>query len=864
MENKPARPGRTRRERRTSRWVWFAEHVARLCITIGGIGTIIAVAAVGLFLIVVAVPLFQSGQVTSENRANLSWAKSPPIQLGTDEEQNMCWALFADGNIQVVHLADGEIIEQLEMFEGQKVTASSFAPGSGEAAFGFADGSVRLGKVGFSIRFIEKADVPKELADLEVNKSARWKKGVVVRTLANQFRYSELNLELQDPAKGPTRSPVVKLDQSKTTTGVVMAVLTADGKLRLNTVREQRNLLTDEVTLKLSGIELPYTEPPSKGTPSNVFLSAVGDQVYVFWKNGHLQRFDARDRSKPVLAEERNLLEDPTLHVTDIRTLIGKGTFLVGDSSGRIRSWFFTNTPEATTTDGGMVVNAHEFRGYGSAVTAIAVSDRTRTAAAAFADGKVRLMYITSEKQIVEMSTGTGGPASVLGLAPKDDGLVAGAGVGFWRWKLDAMHPEISPATLFSKVWYEGYAKPQHMWQSSGGTDSFEPKFGLMALIFGTLKATFYSLLFGVPLALLAAIYTSEFMHPRAKAVVKPTIELMASLPSVVLGFLAGLVFAQFVEGVVPAVLACIVTVPLAFLGGAYVWQLMPEWLSLPLTRWRFAFILFVLPIGLLSAMVLGPYLEILFFDGNLRAWLDGAGGSSIGGWFFLLLPLSAVACALMMDRYGNPWLRQVTVSWSRSSAARLDLAKFFVALVFTIGLSWIGAQLLNLAGMEARGSIIGPYSQRNALVVGFVMGFAIIPIIYTLAEDALSSVPEHLRAGSLAAGATRWQTAMRIVIPTAMSGLFSAVMIGMGRAVGETMIVLMAAGNTPVMDLNIFNGFRTLSANIAVELPEAVANSTHYRTLFLAALTLFAMTFVLNTIAEAIRQRFRRRAYQL
>jgi phosphate transport system permease protein len=143
-------------------------------------------------------------------------------------------------------------------------------------------------------------------------------------------------------------------------------------------------------------------------------------------------------------------------------------------------------------------------------------------------------------------------------------------------------------------------------------------------------------------------------------------------------------------------------------------------------------------------------------------------------------------------------------------------------------------------------------------------MGFAIIPIIYTIAEDALSTVPEQLRSASLGAGATKWQTAVRIVIPTAMSGLFSALMIGLGRAVGETMIVLMAAGNTPVLEMNLFNGFRTLSANIATELPESVRNSTHYRTLFLAALTLFAMTFAINTFAEIVRLRFRKRAIEL
>ncbi len=106
-------------------------------------------------------------------------------------------------------------------------------------------------------------------------------------------------------------------------------------------------------------------------------------------------------------------------------------------------------------------------------------------------------------------------------------------------------------------------------------------------------------------------------------------------------------------------------------------------------------------------------------------------------------------------------------------------------------------------------------------------MGFAVIPIIFTITEDSLANVPQHLRAGSLALGATRWQTAVRIVLPTASPGIFSAIMIGFGRAVGETMIVLMATGNTPVMDWSIFNGFRALSANIAVELPEAPEGGT-------------------------------------
>jgi phosphate transport system permease protein len=190
--------------------------------------------------------------------------------------------------------------------------------------------------------------------------------------------------------------------------------------------------------------------------------------------------------------------------------------------------------------------------------------------------------------------------------------------------------------------------------------------------------------------------------------------------------------------------------------------------------------------------------------------------------------------------------------------------AKWVALAVTSLIVSWLFASLLTLIGFDPRGGIVDTYAQRNALVVGFIMGFAVIPNIYTLAEDALNSVPAHLRSASLACGATPWQTAMWVILPTAASGVFSASMIGMGRAVGETMIVVMAAGNTPIMEWNIFSGLRTLSANIAIELPEAVKDETNYRVLFLAALTLFVMTFIINTFAELIRQRFRKRAFQL
>ena len=317
--------------------------------------------------------------------------------------------------------------------------------------------------------------------------------------------------------------------------------------------------------------------------------------------------------------------------------------------------------------------------------------------------------------------------------------------------------------------------------KSSSGTDDFEPKFSLSPLAYGTLKGTFYALLLAIPLSLCGAIYTSQFMHPRLRNMVKPSVEVMAALPSVVLGFFAGLWLAPLVADMVPALLLMLIALPLVTLGASFAWRLLP-----------------------------------LGFRSSLKP----------GAELFFLIPL------LMLAIY-------VCVLLDNSLEAAFFAGDFPQWLYDTTGVR---------------------YDPRNSLIVGFAMGFAVIPIIYTICEDAFSNVPQHLISGSLALGATRWQTALRVVLPTASPGVFSAIMIGFGRAVGETMIVLMATGNTPVMDFDPFTGFRALSANIAVEIPEAPHGGTLYRVLFLAALLLFILTFLINTAAEVVRQRLRDR----
>jgi phosphate transport system permease protein len=862
MDAKRPFTGHSRR-RKTSRAVRLGEVLSRLLITIGGIGTILAVALVGCFLLWVVYPLFQGAKVHEAGEFAVKMPAAGPMLTGVDEYQQLGWTILSNGTLQVFRLDTGKVLEQRDLFPGMALTACSAPSRDPEIAFGFKDGTVRMGRVGFATRFLDAEHVPASLRELPVDQLADFEQGLISRTSDGQWRSRKIKVELEEPIKPTEPGAVQLIDLTMRSEGPVVSLITAEGKLRTNSVSKHDNLLTGEVVKELSGGELALPPRAGKGPPDYLLLSGVGDNVYLIWKDGHLVRVSTQDLENPQVVEEMELLGDGTT-VTAVQFLIGKTTLLVGDSSGRIRAWFRVRAEGTATGDGTLLVAGHELTGPSSPVISLATSSRTRMMAAGYGDGRVRLYYVTSEKLLAETWTERDRPVQGLVVAPKDDGLLAQTSSGVWRWQLDPGYPEVTLRSLFRPVWYEGYDKPAHVWQSSSGSDAFEPKLGLWPLVFGTLKATFYCLLLGMPLALLAAVYTSEFLQPRTRAVIKPTIELMASLPSVVLGFLSALVLAPFVEKELPAILAGFITIPAAFLLAAYIWQLLPEKLSLRLSGLRFGFICVTLPLGVVAAWVVGPALEQFLFHGDFKAWLAGEKEGGANGWMLLLLPLATLGTAVLQAQLVNPWLRRRTSGWPRAAIAAADLGKFLVAAIVVVGAAWAVGGLLSGLGLDPRSSLMGTYVQRNALVVGFMMGFAIIPIIYTIAEDALSSVPEHLRSASLGCGATRWQTARRIIIPTAMSGLFSATMIGLGRAVGETMIVLMAAGNTPILDMNIFNGFRTLSANIAVELPEAVRNSSHYRTLFLAALTLFLMTFVVNTAAEAIRIRFRKRAFQL
>lgn len=188
--------------------------------------------------------------------------------------------------------------------------------------------------------------------------------------------------------------------------------------------------------------------------------------------------------------------------------------------------------------------------------------------------------------------------------------------------------------------------------------------------------------------------------------------------------------------------------------------------------------------------------------------------------------------------------------------------------LVIALG-AWLGLQIERLFFngdlMRFVSATSGlDYQSHNSLLVAIAMGFAIIPSVFTVAEDAINSVPRSLGAGSLALGASQWQSFFHVVLPIALPGMIAAVLLGFGRAIGETMILLLLSGNAADAGFNPFTAVRSIAATLAIELPGAAVASTHFQVLVLAALMLFAVTFVFNTIAQVLKRRLMNRIGQV
>jgi phosphate transport system permease protein len=851
------------------RSVLIADRIADKAITVGGILVIGAVLGILVFLVYEVIPLFRGGSVESRITYTL---KDPPKDVATvltDDFKTVVIAVGRDGRVAAFHAHTGAPVPAPSFqFGGKEVTAIGKTLDSRRLAFGFSDGTVRLGQILIHTEILPAGSLPGKL--IRLDDRDRTDGAAIYSTIpGNQVR--KLTVDLTASEEIPVSragAPISVLDYRVGGTierpSRTFVAVDTNRSATLNRVSYKKNLLTGKVTPKIQTAVLPPL-PPGRPIVS-ALLTERGDQVYLAERSGKVYRFDTSDLNAPVLAETASVLPEG-VELSTFGFLLGEQSILVGGSDGSLNIYFRLRRQDYGSSDGFALVRTRTFDPFPSAIVGFQPGQRGRVFATADSSGHVRLQDGTSQETLLSLDLDSkGGPSEGLTLAPREDAIgVIQRNATATFWDISVPHPETSLGSLFGKVWYEGYPEPTYTWQSSAATDDFEPKLSLIPLIFGTLKATFYSLMFALPVALLAAIYTSEFVHSSIRSTVKPVMEMMASLPSVILGFVAALVLAPIVESWISAVILAFVVVPLSLVSAAYLWQLLPPRVALYLEGSAKLIFIFVVVVSAAAlCYLLGPTFEQVFFGGNFRTWLNGDIGSAVPFLFLLCLPVVMLAAGIGSSRALGDKLHKLVQGRSALVIGLLHLARWAVVAVASVAMSYGIAIVLSRIGLDPRGGLVGTYVQRNTLVVGFAMGFAVIPIIYTLAEDALNAVPEHLRAASLACGATPWQTAMWVILPTAVSGVFSAIMIGMGRAVGETMIVVMAAGNTPLLDMNIFNGLRSLSANIAVELPEAVKDGSLYRVLFLTALVLFGMTFVINTAAEIVRLRFRKRAQQL
>ncbi len=735
---------RTRRKFRA-----WKDRFARRAIALGGLSVIVAITLIFFYLLYEVMPLFKSASIEQESSFELPESvRADKILTMFTEEQNEIAALLTEsGKLLFINAQNGQPVseQQLPLMDAAISSIKVKTPGDDTLLLGLNNGQALAVATTFKVDF-----------------DAQGQRLGVKPQVTQLFNGKPLQLDSQ-------QRPLHYITQQTAPDGVLLAGLVDKGEVVMVLLRQRSNFITGEVQETLEPIVFPSTSLYQR-----VLIAPDHHYIFALRSSGHLDVYDSRDLQNIQLSHTLALVK-PGQQVTQMIFQLAQQSLLIGDSQGQITQYFMVRDEHNQQ----QLTKIRTLKLADAPIKVLEAEQRRKGFVAVDSHGRVGLFNTTAEKTAIDQPLLDAAPL-LAALAPRASMLLMQDAQGvFHRYAIDNPHPETSLKSLWGKVWYEGYSEPQYTWQSSSASNEFEPKFSLTPLAFGTLKAAFYAMLLSVPLAVCGAMYTAYFMAPAVRRKIKPVIELMEALPTVILGFFAGLFLAPFMETHLPGVFAVLLIIPLGIVTFAFTWAQLPDRIrDLIPEGWHVVVLVpLVVLLGWLSFSLSQP-MELWFFNGDMRNWLS------------------------------------------------------------------------NDLGID--------FDQRNAMVVGFAMGFAVIPTIYSIAEDALFGVPKSLSHGSLALGATPWQTLVRVVLPTASPGIFSAVMIGMGRAVGETMIVLMATGNTPVMNANIFEGMRTLAANIAVEMGESALGSSHYRILFLAALVLFLFTFVVNTLADLVRQRLR------
>ncbi|MGV6816218.1 MAG: ABC transporter permease subunit [Thiotrichales bacterium] len=724
------------------------DRMTTLWVRVGGVTVIALVLLIFLYLFIVIAPLFLPAKMVKvDAQPETRLVDRPLVDLSMSQQFELAVSVAGDGlfSYYAQGRADPVATIQSPVPAGGRVSRLIHGPvGSGLVGLDLEDGRAIVVQQKYSVNYEPGG--------------------------SNSTIVPALEFPLGPEPQAAKHSGAVSfLALSKQDEQFVIAWGLDASTIALQRFQLKTNLLGETVSER-SELIVPLEQPV-------VQVQISGDQrwVIVAVENGSLLLVGLKGELAGTLIHKTPALPEGD-RLTALQGLLGGNSWITGTEQGQLAQWMVVRDGKGSYK----LEKIRSFRQSGPEIKSVRAEQHRKVFYALDGGNALAIYSPTAEREVLNKKI-SGQPLQQFGVAANGSALVTAFADGSLTWwRIKNPFPEVSWSSLWKKVWYEGYDEPQYLWQSSAASDDFEPKYSFVPLTFGTIKAAFYAMLVAMPLAILAAVYTGYFMSRRVRNWVKPSIEFMEALPTVILGFLAGLWLAPFMESHLPGVIALFVFLPLVMALFGMAWYFLPvsirRWLP---DGWH---ALLLIPVVLIFAWIcfyLSFSIEHFFFAGDMRVWLEDRG---------------------------------------------ID------------------------------------YDQRNAMVVGLAMGFAVIPTIFSISEDAVFNVPGHLIDGSHALGATAWQTLTNVIIPTASPAIFSALMIGLGRAVGETMIVLMATGNTPIMDWNIFEGMRTLAANVAVEMPEAAVNSTHYRLLFLTAFLLLLFTFFLNSLAELVRYRLRKK----
>ncbi len=730
-------------------WRRYKDRLATLTISAGGASVLMAILLIFFYLLYEVMPLFNGATIEKSNELHLSAKNNASVYSAMEEQGEVALIIGSDWQANFFNIASSELLESVDLL-ADSGDIISFASESGDSRLlGVAhiNGRVNLFKHEYALSYPN---------------------GERLITPRLESVYAEEDLGFDGLS---LKSLAIRDGEDSLT----IAGILPNNEVVVKSYAKEVDFLSDEMSLQAQRLSLP----PLAGLPAAIHIDA--DQRWLFFlsEDGHYSIVDlgSPDENGIQKLADSGLLFRNGGSVSSSAMLLGGISLLAASSTGELAQYFMVREKQ-----GSKLQTIRHFDTGGTVVKKLLPEHRRKGFLALGEDGLLQIFHSTAHRMVLKEKLLPEGKLSMAAISPRGNTLLLGQGSStIQQWKIHNEHPDVSWTALWDKIWYESYDQPEYIWQSSAANNDFEPKISFTPLAFGTLKAAFYAMLIATPLAICGAIYTAYFMAPALRRKVKPLIELMEALPTVILGFLAGLWLAPFIEDKLTSVFTVMLIVPIGILLFAFLWSRMPMAFRTAVPEgWHPALLVPVICLLGYLCFALNDAMELLFFGGDMRKWITNELGIS--------------------------------------------------------------------------------FDQRNAMVVGIAMGMAVIPTIFSIAEDAIFSVPKHLSYGSLALGATPWQTLVGVVLPTASPGIFSGLMIGMGRAVGETMIVLMATGNTPIMDANIFEGMRTMAANIAVEVPEAEVDSSHYRVLFLGAFVLFMFTFIINTAAELIRQRLRTR----